>query len=195
MQQKHSNKIEADLKKQMTAISRESVVSRLVLFLYFRVSFISVLGPKKRKKIDHRFSFSFFSRETENWKSLVNFSFLFFELKKNENWAQIFIFHFSTFRKNEWPKHTRIKSVFQCHAWTKNEKWKWNLNSIFPCHRKTVGTKVHAFIFSLLHLDRLRYRYMKHPRNFFFFAHALNDFYFFLINIENGLNVRLKIIK
>ena len=26
-----------------------------------------------------------------------------------------------------------------------NEKWTWNLNSIFPCHRKTVGTKVHAF--------------------------------------------------
>ena len=26
-----------------------------------------------------------------------------------------------------------------------NEKWKWHLNSLFPCHRKTVGTKVHAF--------------------------------------------------
>ena len=46
---------------------------------------------------------------------------------------------------------------FQCHVKTKNEnqirfsmshvnkKWKWNLNSIFLCHRKTVGTKVHAF--------------------------------------------------
>ena len=27
-----------------------------------------------------------------------------------------------------------------------NEKWKWHLNSRFPCHRKTVGTKVHAFV-------------------------------------------------
>ena len=26
-----------------------------------------------------------------------------------------------------------------------NKKCKWHLNSIFPCHRKTVGTKVHAF--------------------------------------------------
>ena len=50
MQQKHSNKIEADLKKQMTAISRESVVSWLVVFLYFPVSFISVLSQKKKKK-------------------------------------------------------------------------------------------------------------------------------------------------
>ena len=25
-----------------------------------------------------------------------------------------------------------------------NEKWIWHLNSFFPCHRKTVGTKVHA---------------------------------------------------
>ena len=25
-----------------------------------------------------------------------------------------------------------------------NEKWKWHLNSLFLCHRKTVGTKVHA---------------------------------------------------
>ena len=25
-----------------------------------------------------------------------------------------------------------------------NEKWKWHLNPLFPCHRKTVGTKVHA---------------------------------------------------
>ena len=28
-----------------------------------------------------------------------------------------------------------------------NEKCKWHLNSIFPCHQKTVGTKVHALKF------------------------------------------------
>ena len=44
---------------QMTAISRESVVSWLAVFLYFRVSFISVLS-KKKKKIDNRFSFFIF---------------------------------------------------------------------------------------------------------------------------------------
>ena len=27
-----------------------------------------------------------------------------------------------------------------------NEKWKWHLNSLFPCHRNTVGTKVHALL-------------------------------------------------
>ena len=54
-------------------------------------------------------------------------------------------------------RKTKFRSVFQCHAKMKNEnqirfsmshvnkKWKWNLNSIFLCHRKTVGTKVHAF--------------------------------------------------
>ena len=31
-----------------------------------------------------------------------------------------------------------------------NEKWKWHLNSLFPCHRKTVGTKVHAFLKPML---------------------------------------------
>ena len=25
-------------------------------------------------------------------------------------------------------------------------KWKWHLNSLFPCHRNTVGTKVHALL-------------------------------------------------
>ena len=48
---------------QMTAISRESVVSWLVVFLYFRVSFISVLSQKKKRKrnwIDHRFLFFIF---------------------------------------------------------------------------------------------------------------------------------------
>ena len=34
-----------------------------------------------------------------------------------------------------------------------NEKCKWHLNSIFPCHRKTVGTKVHAF--SLITISKL----------------------------------------
>ena len=34
-----------------------------------------------------------------------------------------------------------------------NEKWKWNLNSLFPCHRKTVGIKVHAFFSRWCELD------------------------------------------
>ena len=53
---------------QMTAISRESVVSWLVVFLYLRVSFISVLN-KKKKKIDH---FTMFRNKI---KSKVDFHF------------------------------------------------------------------------------------------------------------------------
>ena len=60
---------------QMTAISRESVVSWLVVFLYFRVSFISVLSKKKKKqKIDHRFSFFYVQKQN---KIESRFSFFF----------------------------------------------------------------------------------------------------------------------
>ena len=38
----------------------------------------------------------------------------------------------------------KIQTCFSMSC--KNEKCKWHLNSIFPCHRKTVGTKVHAFV-------------------------------------------------
>ena len=37
-----------------------------------------------------------------------------------------------------------------------NEKWIWHLNSFFPCHRKTVGTKVHA-LFTLNVMYDLEY--------------------------------------
>ena len=119
-----------------------------LLYLYFRVSFISVMSPEKNKmKIDHRFSFFIFLKKlkfdtdflfsffyvqkkikiehrfsfvifhfsiSKNVKIDHRFSFfIFLCLEKNENWnqlsififpwTQIFIFHFSTFRKNEWP--------------------------------------------------------------------------------------------
>ena len=68
------------------------------------------------------------------------------EKTKNE----IFI-RFSKWWEHKKNKKQKFKFVFQCHAKTKNEKWKWNLNSIFPCHRKTVGTKVHALPQPWLH--------------------------------------------
>ena len=55
---------------------------------------------------------------------------------------------FSKWCENEKQK-AKFKSVFQSHAKTKR-KWRWSLNSIFLCHRKTVGTKVHAFVRSYL---------------------------------------------
>ena len=69
------------------------------------------------------------------------------------------IIRFSKWCVNE-KRKMKFMSVFQSDAKTKNkkqnsnlfqsmscenEKCKWHLNSIFPCHRKTVGTKVHAF--------------------------------------------------
>lgn len=53
--------------------------------------------------------------------------------------------------KNENWKSTIIREKSQTHAfafWVQNCSMKIsdiNLNSIFPCHRKTVATKVHAF--------------------------------------------------
>ena len=44
-------------------------------------------------------------------------------------------------------RQRKTKSKIQiCFSMScENEKWKWHLNSLFPCHRKTAGTKVHAF--------------------------------------------------
>ena len=65
----------------------------------------------KKIKIEHRFPFFIFFMFREKWKLKINCRFLFFifnEKKKKENWTQIFIFHFSTCRRNEWPEYTRI---------------------------------------------------------------------------------------
>ena len=67
---------------------------------------------------------------------------------------------------------TKLASVFESDAKTKyevqirfsmsceKEKWKWNLNSIFPCHRKTVGTKVHEF--SICNPFQINYLFCSH---------------------------------
>ena len=94
---RYPNKIEAGLKKLMTAIARESIVSWLVVLLYFRVSFVSFpfLVQKEmkivprfiffsffislKKKIRHRFSFFIFlCPKKKKWKSNIDFYFSFF---------------------------------------------------------------------------------------------------------------------
>ena len=67
---------------------------------------------------------------------------------------------FKSVFQSGWKLKAKFKSVFQCHGKEKNKKRKWNLNSIFPCYRKTNGTKVHA----LLSLPRL----VKLEKAFFF---------------------------
>ena len=48
---------------------------------------------------------------------------------------------FKVRRKRKTKSKIQICFSMSC----KNEKWKWHLNSLYPCHGKTVGTKVHAF--------------------------------------------------
>ena len=48
---------------------------------------------------------------------------------------------FKVVRKRKTKYEVQIRFSMSCEK----EKWKWNLNSIFPCHRKTVGNKVHEF--------------------------------------------------
>ena len=60
---------------------------------------------------------------------------------KNEKWNSCPFF--KVMRKRKTKSKIQICFSMSCE----NEKWKWHLNSIFPCHRKTVGTnKVHAFV-------------------------------------------------
>ena len=49
---------------------------------------------------------------------------------------------FKVSRKRKTKSKIQICFSMSCEK----EKCKWHLNSIFPCHRKTVGTKVHAFV-------------------------------------------------
>ena len=94
MRQKYSNKIEADLMKQMTAIALESVVSWWVVFLYFRVSFISILSPKKCLTTDFHFSFFYVQKQKKSNVDFISLIFNFLIPKTNKNWTQIFIFHY-----------------------------------------------------------------------------------------------------
>ena len=48
---------------------------------------------------------------------------------------------FKVVRKRKTKYEVQIRFSMSCEK----EKWKWNLNSILPCHRKTVGNKVHEF--------------------------------------------------
>ena len=58
---------------------------------------------------------------------------------KNKNWNWYPFFKVRRKRKTK----SKIQICFSMSC--ENEKWKWHLNSLFPCHRKMVGTKVHAF--------------------------------------------------
>ena len=86
---RYPNKIEAGLKKLMTAIARESIVSWLVVLLYFRVSFVSFpFLVQKEMKIVPRFIFFLifhFSEKKKKFDTDFLFSFFYVQKKRNEN--------------------------------------------------------------------------------------------------------------
>ena len=96
---RYPNKIEAGLKKLMTAVARESIVSWLVVLLYFRVSFVSFpFLVQKEMKIVPRFIFFL----------IFHFS------EKKKNSTQIFFFHFSMSKKKEMKiEHRFLFFIFQ----------------------------------------------------------------------------------
>ena len=98
---------------QMTAISRESVVSWLVVFLYFRVSFISVLSKKKKnRKLTTDFHFSMFRNKI---KSKVDFPFFFnfyFLIPKNIKIERRFSFSFFYTFTEKWKLKIYFRLLF-----------------------------------------------------------------------------------
>ena len=132
----------------MTAISRESVVSRLLVFLYFRVSFISVLSPKKKKR-------------KENWPQIFIFHFSMFRNKRKSN----IDFHFFTLI----PKKKNLNTNFHFHfsMFRENENWKSLVNFSFLFFKLKKMKIEHRFSFFIFQLSEK----MKDPN-----IHALNPF-------------------
>ena len=73
-------------------------------------------------------------------KNEIHICFVFQSDAKTKNEIRSSNPFFKVRRKRKTKSKIQICFAKSCE----NEKWTWNLNSIFPCHRKTVGTKVHA---------------------------------------------------
>ena len=109
---------------QMTAISRESVVSWLVVFLYFRVSFISVLSKKKNRKLTTDFHFSFFYVQKQN-KIESRFSFFsnfYFLIPKNIKIERRFSFSFFYTFTEKWKLKINFRLLFFIFSFLKKMK-------------------------------------------------------------------------
>ena len=90
-------------------------------------------------KTDWSYVCHFFFQRNAKTKNEKQNSYPFFDAKtKNEiRSAKPF---FKVRRKRKTKSKIQICFSMSCE----NEKWKWHLNSLFSCHRKTAGTKVHA---------------------------------------------------
>ena len=82
-----------------------------------------------------------FSKWCENEKQKLKLVSVFQSDAKAKNEIRSSKPFFKVRRKRKTKSKIQICFSMSCE----NEKWMWHLNSFFPCHRKTVGTKVHAF--------------------------------------------------
>ena len=81
-----------------------------------------------------------FSKWCENEKRKLKLISVFQSDAKAKNEIRSSKPFFKVRRKRKTKSKIQICFSMSCE----NEKWIWHLNSFFTCHRKTVGTKVHA---------------------------------------------------
>ena len=93
----------------------------------------------KSCKNDKRNSYPFFKVMRKRKLKLIS---VFQSDAKAKNEIQISKPFFKVRRKRKTKSKIQICFSMSCE----NEKWIWHLNSFFPCHRETVGTKVHALL-------------------------------------------------
>ena len=82
-----------------------------------------------------------FSKWCENENRKMKFKSVFQSEAKTKKEIRSSNPFFKVKRKRKTKSKIQICFSMSCE----NEKCKWHLNSICPCHRKTVGAKVHAF--------------------------------------------------
>ena len=85
-----------------------------------------------------------FSKWCENEKRKLKFIPVFQSEAKTKKEIRSSNPFFKVKRKRKTKSKIQLCFSMSCE----NEKCKWHLNSIFPCHRKTVGTKVHALLWN-----------------------------------------------
>ena len=83
-----------------------------------------------------------FSKWCENEKRKLKFISVFQSEAKTKKEIRSSNPFFKVKRKRKTKSKIQICFSMSCE----NEKCKWHLNALFPCHRKTVGTKVHIFL-------------------------------------------------
>ena len=104
--------------------------------------FFKVMRKRKTKNEIH----IRFSKWCENEKRKLKLISVFQSDAKAKNEIRSSKPFFKVRRKRKAKSKIQICLSMSCE----NEEWIWHLNSFFSCHRKTVGTKVHALLHRFL---------------------------------------------